>query len=93
VRREQLQDDRDVSMELYVNKGRGYVESELHPADRSLPVDLVRIDAIVERDLASVGPLPARPQMQADAPSVVLDRVQDAGNVGSILRSAAASVR
>ncbi len=41
-----LQDDRDVSMELYVNKGRGYVESELHPADRSLPVDLVRIDAI-----------------------------------------------
>ncbi|MBA2627938.1 MAG: DNA-directed RNA polymerase subunit alpha [Gemmatimonadales bacterium] len=41
-----LQDDRDVSMELYVNKGRGYVESELHPADRSLPIDLVRIDAI-----------------------------------------------
>jgi DNA-directed RNA polymerase subunit alpha len=41
-----LQDDRDVSMELYVNKGRGYVESELHPADRSMPVDLVRIDAI-----------------------------------------------
>jgi DNA-directed RNA polymerase subunit alpha len=41
-----LQDDRDVAMELYVNKGRGYVESEMHPADRSLPVDLVRIDAI-----------------------------------------------
>jgi DNA-directed RNA polymerase subunit alpha len=41
-----LQDDRDVSMELYVNKGRGYVESELHPTDRSMPVDLVRIDAI-----------------------------------------------
>ena len=33
-------------MELYVNKGRGYVEAEMHPADRSLPVDLVRIDAI-----------------------------------------------
>jgi DNA-directed RNA polymerase subunit alpha len=29
-----------------VNKGRGYVEAEMHPADRSLPVDLVRIDAI-----------------------------------------------
>ncbi len=29
-----------------MNKGRGYVESELHPGDRSLPVDLVRIDAI-----------------------------------------------
>ncbi|MDQ2670391.1 MAG: DNA-directed RNA polymerase subunit alpha [Gemmatimonadota bacterium] len=41
-----LQDDRDVNVELYVNKGRGYVEAELHPADRSLPVDLVRIDAI-----------------------------------------------
>ncbi len=41
-----LQDDRDVSLELYVNKGRGYVESEMHPADRSLPIDLVRIDAI-----------------------------------------------
>jgi DNA-directed RNA polymerase alpha subunit len=36
-----LQDDRDVTMELYVNKGRGYVEAEMHPADRSLPVDLV----------------------------------------------------
>jgi DNA-directed RNA polymerase subunit alpha len=33
-------------MELYVNKGRGYVEAEMHPADRSLPVDLVRVDAI-----------------------------------------------
>ena len=29
-----------------MNKGRGYVEAELHPVDRSLPVDLVRIDAI-----------------------------------------------
>jgi len=41
-----LQDDRDINMELYVNKGRGYVESDLHPSDRSLPVDLIRIDAI-----------------------------------------------
>jgi len=41
-----LQDDRDVSCDLYVNKGRGYVEAELHPIDRSFPVDLVRIDAI-----------------------------------------------
>ena len=34
--------------------------------------------------------LPSAPALQADAASVVLDRVQDAGNVGSILRSAAA---
>lgn len=41
-----LQDDREVRCELFVNKGRGYVESEMHPTDRSYPVDLVRIDAI-----------------------------------------------
>lgn len=41
-----VQDDREVACELYVNKGRGYVESEMHPTDRSYPIDLVRIDAI-----------------------------------------------
>jgi DNA-directed RNA polymerase subunit alpha len=41
-----VQDDREVTCELYVNKGRGYVEAEQHPSDRSLPVDLVRIDSI-----------------------------------------------
>ena len=34
--------------------------------------------------------LPAMPELQPGAASVILDRVQDAGNVGSILRSAAA---
>ena len=34
--------------------------------------------------------LPAPPALRADAATVVLDRVQDAGNVGSVLRSASA---
>jgi DNA-directed RNA polymerase subunit alpha len=41
-----LQDDRDVAGDLYINKGRGYVEAEQHPVDRTLPVDVVRIDSI-----------------------------------------------
>jgi DNA-directed RNA polymerase subunit alpha len=41
-----LQDDRELNIELYVNKGRGYLEADQHPADRGLPIDLVRIDAI-----------------------------------------------
>lgn len=41
-----VQEDREVSAELYVNKGRGYVEAEFHEVDRAMPVDLVRIDAI-----------------------------------------------
>jgi len=41
-----LQDDRDLNVDLYVNKGRGYVEADQHPMDRGLPVDLVRIDSI-----------------------------------------------
>src|SRR5438132_1289942 len=35
-----VQDDRDISGELYVNKGRGYVEAEQHPVDRTLAVDV-----------------------------------------------------
>jgi len=41
-----LQEDREITGQLYVNKGRGYVEAAEHDVDRSLPVDLVRIDAI-----------------------------------------------
>lgn len=41
-----MQEDRDINVELHINKGRGYVESEMHPVDRSMPVDLIRIDAI-----------------------------------------------
>jgi DNA-directed RNA polymerase subunit alpha len=41
-----LQDDREINVDLYVNKGRGYVEADQHPLEKSLPVDLVRIDAL-----------------------------------------------
>jgi RNA methyltransferase, TrmH family len=34
--------------------------------------------------------LPATPELDAEAPSLVLDRLQDAGNVGTLLRCAAA---
>lgn len=42
----ELQEDRDFRMELYVNKGRGFVLAEQHAVPRGLPADLVRIDAI-----------------------------------------------
>lgn len=42
----ELQEDRDFKMELYVNKGRGFVLAEMHQVPRGLPADLVRIDAI-----------------------------------------------
>lgn len=41
-----VQDDREVGGELYVNKGRGYMEAEQHPVDRTMPVDVIRIDSI-----------------------------------------------
>lgn len=42
----ELQDDRELRMELYVNKGRGFTLAEQHPIPRGMPADLVRIDAI-----------------------------------------------
>ena len=41
-----LQDDRDISVDLYVNKGRGYIEADQHVLEKGLPVDLVRVDSI-----------------------------------------------
>jgi DNA-directed RNA polymerase subunit alpha len=42
----ELAEDRELRMELYVNKGRGFVLAEMHPIPRGMPADLVRIDAI-----------------------------------------------
>ncbi len=41
-----LEGDRSLSMELRVNKGRGFVLSDQHPRPEGAPVDLVPIDAI-----------------------------------------------
>jgi DNA-directed RNA polymerase subunit alpha len=42
----ELQDDRELRIELYVNKGRGFVLAEQHALPRGMPADLVRVDAI-----------------------------------------------
>ena len=42
----ELAEDRDLRIELYVNKGRGFVLAEMHPIPRGMPADLVRVDAI-----------------------------------------------
>ncbi len=41
-----LQDDREVNMVLYVNKGRGFIPAEQHVIPKGSPVDLVRVDSI-----------------------------------------------
>jgi len=35
-----ITDERDFNVELHVNKGRGYIESDQHPADKNLSVDV-----------------------------------------------------
>jgi DNA-directed RNA polymerase subunit alpha len=41
-----LQDDREINMILYVNKGRGFKPAEGHVLPKNSPVDLVRVDSI-----------------------------------------------
>lgn len=41
-----LQEDREISGELYVNRGLGYVEASQHPRDKEMSVDVVTIDAL-----------------------------------------------
>jgi DNA-directed RNA polymerase subunit alpha len=42
----ELTEDRELRMEFYVNKGRGFVLAEMHQIPRGMPADLVRIDAV-----------------------------------------------
>ena len=41
-----LQDNREINVVLYVNKGRGFVPAEQHALPKGSPVDLVRVDSI-----------------------------------------------
>lgn len=41
-----LEDDLEINLELYVNKGRGFVLADQHKVEKDAPVDQVRIDAI-----------------------------------------------
>jgi DNA-directed RNA polymerase subunit alpha len=41
-----LQEEREVNMVLYVNKGRGFVPAEQHALPKGSPVDMVRVDSI-----------------------------------------------
>jgi DNA-directed RNA polymerase subunit alpha len=41
-----LQDDREVNMQLHVNKGRGFVTAEQHVLPKGSSVDMVRVDSI-----------------------------------------------
>ncbi len=41
-----LQDDREVNMQLFVNKGRGFVTAEQHVLPKGSSVDTVRVDSI-----------------------------------------------
>ncbi len=41
-----LEEDRDLHIELMVNKGRGFILADQHELPRGAPVDLVRIDSI-----------------------------------------------
>jgi len=41
-----LEGDKELTIELYVNKGRGFVLADAHAVPRGAPIDMVRIDAV-----------------------------------------------
>ena len=43
---EELPEDRPIRMEMFVNRGRGFVLADQHPKGKDDPVDLIRIDSI-----------------------------------------------
>ena len=89
---------RGESIELSVIGESAWSESPLRALAEAAPEVLVLPDALLGAlstmdsapPLAMVLPWPGELAMDPGAPSVVLDRLQDAGNVGTIIRSAAA---
>lgn len=43
---EELPEDKPLRMELWINRGRGFVLADQHPKHKDDPVDLIRIDSI-----------------------------------------------
>lgn len=89
---------RGESIELSVIGESAWSDSPLRALAEAAPEVLVLPDALLGAlstmdsapPLAMVLPWPGELAMDPGAPSVVLDRLQDAGNVGTIIRSAAA---
>ena len=55
-----LQDDRDINVELYVNKGRGYVEADQHPSTRACRSTSFASTRSTTRFAAPTSPSPRR---------------------------------
>ena len=65
-------------------------EGGQQPALRELAGHAAAVAVVPAELMAALSTLESPPAITPDAPSLVLDRLQDAGNVGTILRSAAA---
>ena len=76
----------------------GWQDDAVHDLAQAAPRIAVIPDALFAAisaldsppSMGFLAPLPTAPALLPTAPSVVLDRLQDAGNVGSVMRSAAA---
>ena len=75
-----LQEDRELNVELYVNKGRGYVESDQHPVDRGLPVEARKI----LQEGISAGKIPANNAEYKAMQSEIAKLIANEGPLGPL---------